>query len=129
MENEKFLHHARVGFVTLRWGAVVALLCLPFTFSEGVAPPLLIASTLPVSLGWLASLMMAWRTRNPLWFVLAFLIGIVVPRWVGLHVPDLPRPHTFQWLCYLLILAGSPLLLFRNCLLELARLNSMKGKG
>lgn len=128
MNNENYIAQARFSFAMLRWGSVVALLLLPFTFSEGIAAPLVIASTLPVSLGWLTSLMMGWRTRNQLWFVLSFLIVVVAPRFIGLRDPELPKPHTFQWLCCVLILTGSPLLLFRARMLELARLNPMTNK-
>lgn len=125
MDNEKFINHARFSFAMLRWGAVVALLVLPFTFSAGSAAPILIASALPIAFGWLASLAMAWRTRNQLGFALAFLIVVVAPRFIGLHDPGLPKPHTFQWLCYLIIFAGAPLLLFRKSLLDFSRLHPL----
>ena len=128
MEDDKFINQARVSFAILRWGSLVALLVLPFTYSQGSAAPTLIASALPIAFGWLASLVMAWRSRNQLWFGLAFLIVVIAPRFIGLHDPELPDPHSFQWLCFLIIFAGGPLLLFRKSMLQLSRLNPTTSK-
>jgi hypothetical protein len=129
MDKDKYITHARFSFAMLRWGTIVALVVLPFTFSKGTASLAVTASALPIALGWLTSLMMAWRTRNQLWFVLSFLIVVVAPRFLGLRDTELPKPHTFQWLCYVLILMGAPLLIFRSRMLELARLNQMTNKA
>lgn len=123
MDNDKFINHARLSFAILRWGSVVALLALPFMFSEGSAAPTLIVSALTIAVGWLTTLVMAWRTRNQLWFALGFLIVVVAPRFIGLNDPNLPGTHALQWLCYLLIFTGSPLLLLRKNMLEISRLN------
>jgi len=128
MEEDKFINQARVGFAILRWGTVVALLVLPFTYSQGSAAPTLIASALPIAFFWLASLVMAWRSRNQLWFGLAFLIVVIAPRFIGLHDPGLPDPHSFQWICFLMIFAGGPLLLFRKSMLQLSHLNPTTNK-
>lgn len=120
MKNEKFINHTRLSFTMLRWGALIALLALPFTFSEGAISKALIASVVPISLGWLATLVMAWRTHKLHWFTLSFIIITVTPRFTGLYDPGLPNPHVFQWFCYLLIIAGSPLLLFQEYILGLS---------
>ena len=128
MDDDKFINQARVSFAILRWGTLVTLLLLPFTYSVGSAAPTLIASALPIAFCWLAALVMAWRSRSQLWFGLAFLIVVVAPRFIGLHELGLPVLHTFQWLCYLMIFAGSPLLPFRTRMLEISRLNQSTNK-
>ena len=129
MEDDKFINQARVSFAILRWLTVVALIALPFMYSQGAAAPTLIASALPIPFGWLASLVMAWRSRNQLWFGLGFLIVMFVPRFFGLRDPALPVPHSFQLLCFLIIFAGAPLLLFRKSILHLSRLNPTTNKS
>jgi hypothetical protein len=128
MEDDKFINQARVSFSILRWLTVVALFVLPFTYSQGTAAPTLIATALPIAFGWLASLVMAWRSRNQLWFGLAFLIVVIAPRFIGLDDPELPDPHSFQWICFLMIFSGGPLLLFRKSMLQLSHLNPTTNK-
>ena len=123
MDDEKFINHARVSFSILRWGVLAALLSLPFTFSEGPISPILMASVVPVALGWLATMVMAWRSLNPLWLALSLLLVVMATRLIGLDDPRLPKSHSFQWLCYLLIVAGFPLLVLRARISHLSRLD------
>ncbi len=107
----------------LRWATLVAATALPFTFADGLIPPALAVGAFPIAAAYLASLLLAWRTRKQPWFALAFVALVFGSRWVGVHDSEISTSQFIQWLCWVVILAGAPLLLFRTRLFHFARLD------
>ena len=122
MNNEPFITHSRVSFALLRCAPLAAAAVLPFTFSHGPIPAALFIGAVPIAAAWLVSLLLAWRTRSPPWFALGFVALIFGSRLAGVHSSEVPLSQTIQWLCVVVILAGTPLSLFRTRLLHFARL-------
>ena len=122
METGKFITRSRTGFALLRWFAVAALVMLPFTFENGFIGLVPLFNAILTAFFWMVSLIAAWRNRNPLWFALAFVAGCISRlAWSdGLIVSGV---QGFQWLCYVLIFAGLPLLLFKTQMLKIGRLS------
>jgi hypothetical protein len=123
MTNERFLTHSRGTFAILRWAPLVAAVVLPFTFAHGPVPPTFFVGAFPIAAAWLASLLLAWRTRRQSWFGLGFVALVFGPRYVGVHGSEVPLSQFVQWLLFVIILTGIPLLLFRARLSQFARLN------
>jgi len=123
MNDEQFLTHSRGTFSTLRWAPLVAAAALPFTFAHGRIPTALLVGAIPIAAAWLASLLLAWRTRNPPWSALGFVALIFGSRLVGVQSSEVPVSQAIQWLCFVIILAGIPLLFFRARLFHFARLD------
>ena len=125
MSNEQFIQHSRGSFALLRWTPLVAAATLPFTFAHGPIPAALFLGALLIAATWLASLLLAWRTRSQLLLGFGFLSLTFGSRIVGVHSSEVPLSQFIQWLCFVLILAGAPLLLFRARLLYFARLHEL----
>ena len=123
MNTAKFLSHSRGSFTALRFLAAAALAILPFTFGDGVIPTKMFIGSIVCAAVWLASLLMAWRSRNQVWFVVSFLVFMVVPRVFGVLSPDVTDSQSYQWLFYVLILTGLPLLVSPTRMTRIARLN------
>ena len=123
MSTEQFITHSRQSFAILRWAPLVAAAALPFTFAHGPIPPALCIGAVPIAATWLASLLLAWRTRKQLWFGLGFVALLFGSRLVGARDSGVSMSQFIQWLCFVDILVGTPLLLFRARLLHFARLD------
>ena len=122
-QHQYFVRYSRGTFSLLRWATLAAAAGLPFTFAHGRIPTALLVGAILIAAAWLASLLLAWRTRNQGWFVLGFVALILGSRLVGIHNSEVPLSQFFQWLCFVIILAGTPLLFFRDRLLHFARLD------
>ena len=123
MNTEQFVAHSRFSFALLRWLAITASISLPFTFGRGAISLAHFFGACLIAVVWLFSLLLAWRSRNEVWFGLGFVVLIFGSRFTGIHNADVPMPQYVQWLCIVVILAGFPLLLFRRHLLRLSRLD------
>jgi hypothetical protein len=123
MTDEQFITHSRGSFALLRWAPLVAVAALPFTFAHGPISAALFIGAVPIAAAWLASLLFTWRTRNHLWFGLGFIALLFGSRLVGAHGSEVPLSQFIQWFCYVIILAGTPLLFCRTRLFHFARLD------
>lgn len=123
MNQQQFITYSRGTFSLLRWAPLVAAAALPFTFDHGrVSTESLVWAPI-IAAAWLVSLLLAWRTRNQGWLALSFAALVVGSRLVGIHDSEVPFSQFLQWLCCVVILAGVPLLFFRERLLHFARLD------
>ena len=123
MNTAQFLTHSRGTFTALRFSPFVAVAILPFTFSGGLISIKLFISAIICAVSWLASLVMGWRSRNQFWFVASVLIVIFIPRLFGVLKPEVTNAQSFQWLMYLFIFTGLPLLALPTQMRTIARLN------
>jgi hypothetical protein len=123
MNNEQFITHSRASFALLRWAPLLAAASLPFTFAHGPIPAALFVGAVLIAATWLALILFAWRTRSQLLLGLGFVLVIFGSRFVGVHSSEVPLSQFIQWLCFVLILVGTPLLCFRSRLLHFARLD------
>ena len=126
MNTAKFLSHSRGSFTALRFLAVAALAIMPFTFDDGFVPLKMFIGSIVCAGIWLGSLLMAWRSRNQVWFVVSFLVMMVVPRVFGVLSQDVTVSMSYQWLLYVLIFTGLPLLVSPTHMRGIARLNQTK---
>lgn len=123
MTTEQFIAHSRGGFAILRWAPFVAIFVLPFTLEQGLISLRLFLGAVVVAAILLVSQLLAWRTRQQLWFGGSFIALVFGSRVVGIGSPEVSTAQAIQWICFVLVLAGAPLLLFRGRLLRLARLD------
>ncbi len=123
MNDEEFLSNARVSFAIVRWAPLVATLSLPFTFAHGPISAALFVGAVLLAATWLLSLLWGWRTRSQLLWGFGGVILVGGSYLVGVHNSDVPESQALQWLCYVVILTGTPLLFFRARLLRFARLD------
>ncbi len=122
MSSTRFIEHARWSFTFLRYSPVVAALLLPLTFSDGAIGAKLIGTAALTAFIWIFSIIIAWRSRNQLWFVLSFAVMMILPRFLAFNDPEVTSSRSFQWLCYFMIFAGCPLLLQPQRIRKAARL-------
>jgi hypothetical protein len=125
MNAEEFISNARVSFAMLRWTPLVAIVSLPFTFAHGPIPAALFGRAVIIAATCLLLLLFAWRTRSQLLWALGSAILMFGPRLVGVNNSGVPESQVLQWLCYVLILTGTPLLFFRARLFHFARLDEL----
>ena len=123
MDRIETITHSRGSFALLRGAPVVAAAVLPFTFARGPAPLSLLLAAVPIAALWLGCLLMGWRTQKYRWFLLAWMSVMLGSRVAGYDHRRIFITQAVQWLCLVLILAGAPLLLWRDRLLKFARLN------
>src|SRR5690606_8019625 len=114
----------RQHFAIFRWAAVVAAAALPLTFAHGVVPAPVFVSSVISAVLLFVSLMLQWRTRRDAWSWLGVVgVGICSAVLSDARYPGWPFTFFFQWLCLVLIFAGSPLVFVRRYMLHLARLD------
>ena len=124
MSEEQSISTARETFTMLRRAALVAAVVLPLTLAHGFIPSTVSISAVPTAMILLASLLFAWRTRRERWYWLGIVAMGVGSRVIDRQFPGWQFPHFLQWLCLIFIFVGTPLLLFRRRLLQLARLDA-----
>ena len=124
MNTAQFLTHSRVSFTALRFLPLASIAILPFTFSGGFVPTKFFIGSIVCAVAWLASLLMAWRSRNQVWFVVSFIVMMIVPRVFGVLSPDVTASQSYQWLLYMLIFTGFPLLVLPTRMRRIARLQT-----
>jgi len=105
--------------------AIAAVAILPLTFADGFVPTKLFVGSILCAGAWLASLLMAWRSRNQIWVVASFIVMMIVPRAFGAMSPDITGSQSYQWLCYVLFFTGLPLLVSPARMRRIARLNQI----
>ena len=111
----------------VRWGSLVGVAALPFTFGSGLARiPLLLAAAAIAAL-WLMSLLIAWRTRRQRWALVSVAVLLICPHLFGLNRPEVAPSHGYQVLALVFVLAGAPLLFFPRFFLQFARLDAKNG--
>ena len=127
MSPRQIIAHSRLSFTLMRWSSPVAAAALPFTFSAGMVGARAFFWAVFVAAVWLASTLWAWRGRSEAGRAVGYMVGFFAllygQRWAGVHGSDIPFSLFMQWLCLVVLFAGSPLLFFRQQLLHLVRLD------
>jgi hypothetical protein len=65
---------------------------------------------MPIAAIWIIPLLLTWRTRQQLWIVITVVGVFGGARLAGIFRDDVPTSQALQWLCFVVILAGAPLL-------------------
>ncbi len=124
MSTEQFITYSRQSFALIRWAPLVAAAFLPFTFARGVIPGAFFLGAVIIAVTWLASLVFAWRMRSEILLGFGFVLLLFGSRLLGVHGSEISLSQSIQWLCFVVILAGTPLLFFRRRFLHFARLDA-----
>jgi hypothetical protein len=113
--SEKHIAQARFNIALIKWMALAASLCLPFSFADGVADWRYVIVAPFAGLGWIVFQCMFWRSESMLAGGMGFLIVIAAH-----HLSDnvygglVPMGHFAQWAAWFLLVAAIPLMAFRG---------------
>ncbi len=123
------MEQARLSIALIKWLAIVALICVPFSFSDGTANwrYLIVA---PLSgLVWIVAQVHFWRSESILAGAGAFLIAIVAHNLSdNTYNGEPPFGHFIQWIASFLFVAAIPLVAFRTFVLKFCGLQKQEAE-
>ena len=127
--SAKHVEQARISLAIIKWLAIIALLFLPFSFSDGIADWRYLAVASVAGVLWIFALIYSWRHETPIAGGIAFLIAIGAYHLSdSFYASEPPFGIFLQWLAAFLAVAAIPVVVFRVRLLEYCGLNETKAQ-
>lgn len=115
----KHVAQARFNIRMIKWMAILSLLCLPFSFADGVVDWRYWIVAPFAGLGWIMVMCLFWRSESMLTEGLGFLIAIVAHHLSdNVYGGEVPMGHFAQWIATFLSVAAFPLVAFRGFVLK-----------
>ena len=126
--SAKHVEQAGISLAIIKWLAIIALLLVPFSFSDGIADWRYLAVAPVTGVLWIAASIYSWRHESPFAGGFAFLITIGAYHLSdSVYTSELPFGHFLQWVAAFLLVAGFPAIAFRARLLKYCGLQKDDG--
>jgi heme O synthase-like polyprenyltransferase len=115
----RHVEQARLSISLVKWLAIVALVFLPFSFSDGIADWRYLIVAPLTGIVWIVAQLHFWRSESILAGAGAFMIAIVAHNLsANAYIGEPPFGHSVQWIALFLAVAATPLVVFRASVLN-----------
>jgi hypothetical protein len=117
--STKHVAQARFNIAMIKWMTIASLLCLPFSFVDGIADWRYLVVAPFAGFGWIMVQCLFWRSESMLTGGLGFLFVIVVHHLSdNVYAGQVPMGHFAQWMASFLVVVAIPVVLFRGFVLK-----------